>query len=1062
MASFGKVLDLLDERYLNLQDVIGNVEPLPTLVPYEQYKQNVLVYRMDTDHELFMGLIQDFTGRMSYELGKELWTWCVQWDVQDKSSGLLNDSAPSPKKARLQSEAVAADSSDDQAQRKQPIIDIFNRCELDPRLTKEEDMLRILIDIVQVDSTIVPNFIEFLYRWVDYYEGDGKALKAALKWEIPSLWEFDYHPLVLPEDVKKKVEEEKVRSDNENSTTENGQSVKGVGTRGAQELVQSSPTKMREKPDLSAFERQVEESERLQYREVKYGIQPPKLQQTLSPLINIPRDPARRVKYYAACFKSRQRAVVLLLEAGVSMQQIGNYRKRQSEHPRDTSGKGDPKDLVGLRHYHKDAAAAQEYFAMKEKMQLQREKHKEIAISSKLAIEAQLAAANSALDGPSGVPLIPPTPSYPRPPDMAAEMLGRIRAARARGEERVNFVPTPLVGRMRSKLFEGAKDRRSMQGPGRPGTHQPLSQAQSARVIDDSDEDGSDSEGSSDEDGDAFDPGTTIPPMNPAPDSRDLASLGQTSQRPPHAPQPNASNNAGPNTIGAASTQAGFNSSMIAEFIRNLPAEHADRLLPILHQRLREALAEQNALQGSSHQVPLGNNASTGASPSNLPPMIAADAQHMASNGTHQQTTSASGASMIPGSGLSRSASTSSLPPPILPRSITITPQPHLPTLPFMPPPARTSNPQVAPALGPSTPSQRPMGFQLQGPSHSAHPLNSSHQGMHQMPTGMGRPPGPPQISRLPMTTPLTMPQLPPLLSPYFSHQNTSLQRPTPSQLSEEEENLRDLPRQLSMPAAFRSLPQPSLPRPPPPPITISAPYPPSQPTTSTPRTINRLAPQPLTLTTNPLTTSSPDKVPIQIYFPRVVIPGNGIGPLGQKLGDNHAIETDAFLLGHSRPGSGRIELSKALFMPVGCWTNTLRRVRKGAYQVLETYPAPGDTMPLGTSGAPHGTVYALLAAAYGFMRTERGEREEMVTKRWRVSPGPMTVRERGAVWEGWGVTVDRALEMGVLERQGALVRSWVVDGKKGGDEEAERRRRELEELMEEEGWDDEEEEMDE
>lgn len=72
MASFGKVLDLLDDRYLELQDVVGNTEPLPTLVPYEDYNQNVLVYYMDTNHEVVMGLIQDFTMRRAHEMNTEL------------------------------------------------------------------------------------------------------------------------------------------------------------------------------------------------------------------------------------------------------------------------------------------------------------------------------------------------------------------------------------------------------------------------------------------------------------------------------------------------------------------------------------------------------------------------------------------------------------------------------------------------------------------------------------------------------------------------------------------------------------------------------------------------------------------------------------------------------------------------------------------------------------------------------------------------------------------------------------------------------------------------------
>jgi hypothetical protein len=193
MASFGKVLDLLDDRYLELQDVIGNVEPLPTLVPYEEYTQNVLAYRMDTSHEIFLGLIQDFTMRRAHETGKELWTWFVQWEVDNSPP----TSQPSSlKKARLEPQLVPALSIASATPRQAPALTIFERRTLDGALMLEEEMLRILIDIVQVTSSLVPNFIEFLYRWVDYYEGDGKALKAALRWEIPSLWDFEYHPLV--------------------------------------------------------------------------------------------------------------------------------------------------------------------------------------------------------------------------------------------------------------------------------------------------------------------------------------------------------------------------------------------------------------------------------------------------------------------------------------------------------------------------------------------------------------------------------------------------------------------------------------------------------------------------------------------------------------------------------------------------------------------------------------------------------------------------------------------------------------------------------------------------
>jgi hypothetical protein len=306
MASFGKVLDLLDERYLNLQDVIGHVEPLPTLVPYDEYTQNVLVYRMDTDLELFMALIQHFTERKALETGKELWTWCVQWEVDNAPSHRSSAPTPSPKKPRLDLEQASATLDEQGTQPRKPLIDIFERCILPSELMQEEDMLRILIDIVQVDSSLVPNFIEFLYRWVDYYEGDGKALKAAMRWEIPSLWEFEYHPLLLPTDVKKGVDEDKLTKakvkvdDVDKSGEGDGTSARPSSNSRAEDLAQGSPTKkMREKPNVAEMERQVEDSERLQYREVKFGLQPPKMNQPLPPLVNIPQDRIKRIKYYA-------------------------------------------------------------------------------------------------------------------------------------------------------------------------------------------------------------------------------------------------------------------------------------------------------------------------------------------------------------------------------------------------------------------------------------------------------------------------------------------------------------------------------------------------------------------------------------------------------------------------------------------------------------------------------------------------------------------------------------------------------------------------------------------
>lgn len=450
MASFGKVLDLFDDRYLELQDVVGNVEPLPTLVPYEEYNQNVLVYRMDTNHEIFLGLIQDFTMRRAHETGKELWTWFLQWEVDETPR---TQQPSSPKKVRLDAQQGHALSNPPQTPRQAPALTIFERRTLDGALMLEEDMLRILIDIVQVASALVPNFIEFLYRWVDYYEGDGKALKAALRWEIPSLWDFEYHPLVLPRDEGKgrgaETEEEGQPGGQQESRARSASQSK------AAELRQSSPTKKmqaRPKPDLAAIELRTfytEESERLQYREVKFGIQPPKLEQPLPPLINIPRDHRKRAKYYAACFKSRQRALYLLLEAGVSMRQINNYQKLQTTHPKETPETGDGN---GLRNYQKDAKYAQAHFEIKEKQIKQRE----IAISNKLAAEAHIAASHAVPDGATGMPLIPPTPSYVKRPDMAAVMMQKIKEASEKKGEKINIVPKPLVGRMKSKIFENA------------------------------------------------------------------------------------------------------------------------------------------------------------------------------------------------------------------------------------------------------------------------------------------------------------------------------------------------------------------------------------------------------------------------------------------------------------------------------------------------------------------------------------------------------------------------------------------------------------------------------
>ncbi|KAF2833673.1 hypothetical protein CC86DRAFT_339122 [Ophiobolus disseminans] len=993
MASFGNVLNLLDERYLNLHDVVGNVEPMPTLVPYQEYAQDVIVMSMDTEHELFMGLMHDFTARLAQGTRKEIWTWLVQWEVDSHEDSQPGASAPSPKKPRLEAGEPKTESSPQEPKPRAPIIDIFDRCVINAELMKEEDLLRILIDIVQADSMIVPNFIEFLYRWIDYYEGDGTALKAALKWEIPSLWDFEYHPLVLPGDIKKEITEHeaKKRKDRE---MEKGDEHSGTPVKASRvkDLAQGSPTKkMREKPNLATMERQAEDSERLQYREVKYGIRPPNIKLPLPQLINIPRGAAQRAKYYAACFKSRHRALVHLMESGLSMQQISNYQKLQKEHPKDTpeTSEDGSQELKGLRHYFKDADQAQDIYKLKEKLQLQRAKQKEIAISDKLAVEAQHVGAMGATDNSSGIPLIPPTPSYDRPPDVAGDMMRRIQAAKLTGPEKMNFVPTPIVGWMKSSFFEGAKDPQSL-----PAAVQP-----------------------------AF----ALP--------RGL---------------PTANNIA------------------VTQF---MSPEQAQNILPLMNPRSRTALAANIALRTSNNQVPMLSNATVGATrqaPQGAQAFTTTSFPSMASD---------TNVGMTAGANQPRSTSLPYLPPPPI-RPPTVAGS--RPTLPFLPPPVRPPASAIAPSSGPTLPpfGQRSSSLPSDGqPStYSLHqPSQTNFSSGQVTPRALLGLPMPPQASRPQQANPrasamrpLPASHFPPLPGApgHPPHAGPSQPRPvpppiivTPAAIQRPEQHQPILPPPSG---SMLSPPRPGIQRNAPTPLNI-----PPAPAPAPPSPFTSLAPS--LLATTPFLPSDPLRVPIQIYFPKIVVPGNRIGPGGTRLGTDGAIETDALLVGHTIPGSGKISLSKVLFLPVGVWSNTTNRLAKGAYHRLETYAAPPGHPALKGKDTPgagicHAAVYQKLVAAYNMMRST--QREHAVTKRWRASKGPMTQVERGAVWEGYGVTLDRAIEMSAAERLGADVESWIVD--EGTCEKPEsrmteeelrekREQRELEELVaaeEEAGWD--------
>ena len=1213
MASFGKVLDLLDDRYLELQDVIGNAEPLPTLVPYEEYTHNVLVYHMDTDHDIFMGLVQDFTMRRAHETGKELWTWFVQWEL-DKSPSTQQSS--SPKKIRLDAQQANALFKVPSTPRQAPALTIFERRTLDGALMLEEDMLRILIDIVQVASSLVPNFIEFLYRWIDYYEGDGKALKAALRWEIPSLWDFEYHPLVLPRDEEE--DNDKEEEDDTGGQRERG--TRSVSNSKAAELRQSSPTKKmhaRPKPDLAAIELRTfytEESERLQYREVKFGIQPPKLEQPLPPLINIPRDLCKRTKYYAACFKSRQRALYLLLEAGVTMRQINNYQKLQIAHPKETPESGDGN---GLRNYQKDAKYAQAQFELKEKQIKQRE----IAISNKLAVEAQLAASHAIPDGAAGLPLIPPTPSYARKPDMAAAMMQRIKETRAKKDEKINIVPKPLVGRMKSKMFDNAREKPELMPvrdfvaeagwytsrsstvdrpfPGRGDENIKLvdtdDQIEDKRG-DDKEDEGMDTESDSSSNADGGDgdkdatpvpasasnfPRPSLPrPLLPQPfmatlNTADSLNNSHTSTH-QHRTVESSSSTPVPGRYGQSTPPS------IAAYMQNLNTEQAQRLLSLLSPQARQAAS--NRLQESSRSQGTLSRNLTSSDVGPVRPLGSSQPGHMVDPHLLSRLSEASEVRRSPTSvllghqgrgidrGIERGQMDRPVPSPaecplVLPKQrihnvFSGSPQPlplcsigatgspalsaisvqqhttaegtrNLPVHALSP---RTAEPltnvaqSASPGFNPEyfmylrrqqealasvttsealvQPNQlisrdtqlasqpqpvttfelrQPVPAQRQRilsadfaamnagahdaqaaqpdtrPSESSQTVKSSDpvqfRWVFDEQAGQLTSQGPVLSSRSPsaLALPQLQPQLQSQLPPFQPLPRLETTNPNPA-------NYYTPPTPYPPPLSAMLPPQrPGITRNAPSPLSLSPPK---------PSPFSTFAPQ--VLATSPfLNPSSNTKPPIQIYLPKILVPGNSLGPAGTRMGNGGCAETDALLLGHEN-ASGSLVLTKAILLPVGVWENTLRKVRSGRWGVVETYACPssqpatgkgkgkGKAPVCGEGKGCHAAVYDKLAHAYGMMNAAPAVREVELTKRWRVSRGPMTSCDRGAVWEGWGVYVNREIEMSAAEREGALRSELkasvkVDDGGVGDgygpysdDMEAEKRRKEMEELMDE------------
>ncbi|KAJ4365257.1 hypothetical protein N0V83_008876 [Neocucurbitaria cava] len=1143
MASFGKVLDLFDDRYLNIQDVFGNVEPLPTLVPYDKYTQNVLVYRMDTDRDIFMALIQDFTDRAAREIGKEIWTWCVQWNVEEQDPNHLSVTSHSPKRPRLDLDLPEASSNPPAPQRRPYALNIIEKRLIAPALMQEEDMLRILIDIVQINSSLVPNFVEFLYRWIDFYEGDGTALKAALYHEIPSLWDFEYHPLVLPADLIKKTNLDRPLGAEANKDSDKDEvDSKMPNTREAEGPAQGPFTKnTREKPDIAAMERHTEESERLQYREVKFGMQPPKLSEPIPPLINVPRDQHKRTKYYTACFRSRQRALALLIEAGISISQINSYTRNQKEHPRDTPLKGEGN---GLRHYQKDAEYAQERYGEVEKEMAQRDKNMEITISNRLAAEAQLAAHTAQPGGSSGVPLIPPTPPYERKPDLAAAMMKRIYAGRRWGETRINVVPGPLVGMMKSKLFEGAKDRRAYETlgmshiqprnglplprfPTRPedsGPHhdgdedsdsdddsqaprndRSLRRRRTQHAESESDHDGEEDLDSDDDSQDWPDaPGFTLSSMAdlPRPSNSISRLMGESSpddnrrlemaaQRtvaqiiglfPQYADYYNLVVNhpemfpAPPATPSEAVSRLEFASPEPpgpVEVVRQTPARPSLAVPPLPHipPRVSPAATGSGTTANPSQLPtlpalpPLPRAATTMVSYP-IPQIDPALYTHRAGDGTFANLRNPPQMPQLPPFPIAPGLSNITAPPAFAQRLAAMQ-RALFPNGPNLPPSTSMASQPSAIAHGlqaPSSSTTNTPATQRPQPQLHIPPLPASTS-MASQPSSIALSPQDPSSSTT-NTPAIQRPQvqlhLPPLptLTPSSSTTTPSTQRPQP---------------QLQLP------PLPTLPArgpgltPPLPGIQRNVPPLNLAPFTRIPLT--SLAPN--LLATSPFQKPSLG-MPIQIYFPKIVVPGTMLGPGGAKLGDGGVTQTDAMLVGYAQPGSGKIVLSSAFFLPVGVWKNMLRRVTKGAYHVLETYAGPeaqskldpstllgsqyGKGSGMGPHDAakemddttiPHRTAYSKLAQAYAIMTTAKN-REEELTKRWRATKGLMMRYDRGAVWEGWAATLDRGIEMTAKDRIGAFVDRWLIDEgtdnkplRTEEDYEMERRRKEVEEELE-------------
>jgi hypothetical protein len=1027
-SSHRLVCDLLDKRYFDdLQDVVGNVQPIPTLVPYDNYEHNVIVYKTVADHTKFMAMIQNFCDRTARQYGRELWSWVVQWEVEGPSIGRSSGATPAFKKPRIDAASLDAMPAAQPTQRERKPHYTVSRRHLDPELMKEEDMLRIAIDIVQMKPELVPNFIEFLYRWIDFYEGDGMALKLAIHEEIPSLWDFEHTPLVLL-----KLEEEKNKNEIECK-----------------------------KPDVKAFEKLAAKSERLQYREARFGLQAVKEDDPMPPLINIPKDPEERKKYYAACYKSRDKAKYLLKEAGITERQIGNYVKQQEVHPKKTLEEGEG---TGWKWYNSEKVKAEEYQYELQRWAALKKKCKECLMSNKLKSEAdQVAIQASSVATQSGPgitapPLIPPTTPYPL--RLQLHSANRKRHIMSQlPDEPIKVVPVHLFGILNSRLFSDANPSDAMEEGSGP----------------ESDEENEGMEGTEDGD-DTIDTTTSTAHVTSDP------SAMQPSAPPARPPQ-------GP-----------VNVTNAVGLLQSLSPAQVMRMLPLLESQDRQRVIQRLMLLPAPHNQALPDN--VGVPNPFTAAQLSSELSQFAWGMSNQPSPSASPSI---GSVYRSSPAVTTGTAALDPTAIAITPLSQDQQLNVPLPPLRerasaimqyqaSDNDDNGSGYDERTGPMRISDIVVQHMSQTERQLRMTSQlQQHQSPLASVTGNNPfrsdnaqqqahtvatqrlnqvlqtqdvsqltPQMAQFqawanhqrrqiteaangvqPLQRPAIMPTPTTPLQPNFTRQlplrtglsNGIEKHQTAGLLASQGLStlLGELNRpnslQLPGPAPSTSFQLPriasstSIQRPSPAPLNSLRPdFAPPLPG------LKRRCPIGLSITPAPVLAQvpNPTSIPIQLYFPNIAVYASTT--IGIDI-------TDALLLGYLRTtpsGDEEIELTHLILLPMSIRQNCINRVQEGQYTVLESY-APAKMRSItgkvytpavgvgGLSGKAHRAAYKKIQQAFSFMQ-DRAGREDSLTKRWRATQGMMTDEERGSVWEGWLVGISMGIVLSKEERRGAVV----------------------------------------